>query len=82
MEAITLRQAFHHEPSHVFAILVDIRKRTDKDLFEIEDSSIKNIIMEVKTERPAIRKLTETGLKVKIVNPELDTRCVFILSII
>ena len=72
MEPITLRQAIEHNWTGPFAILVEITKQTNMDSFEIKDSSMANVAMEVSNERTASKKLIEVGLKLKIVNPILD----------
>lgn len=78
MEPITLTQvlAMGASPEDPFAILVDITKKTNQNCFEIKDSSKTEMTMEVKSERMVLRKFTEVGLRVKIVNPTLDLRFV------
>ena len=83
MEPITLTQvlALGESPEDPFAILVDITKKINQSCFEIKDSSKTEMIMEVQSERMVLRKFTEVGLRVKIVNPTLDLRLVSSLPI-
>ena len=68
--------ALDASPEDPFCILVDITKKINQDCFEIKDSSKTEMTMEVKSERMVLRKFTEVGLRVKIVNPSLDIRLV------